>query len=656
MTPVSIVITNYNRDRYLGEAIASVLAQTYADFELLIWDDGSTDESLAIARQFEQADERVRVIDAAHQGFTRSLRSAITQTQGPYLGWVDSDDRLAPTALAETLAVLAARPQVGMVYTDYQVIDHDGHRRGLGTRCQIPYSPERLLVQFMTFHFRLLRRSVYEQVGGIDATFERAQDYDLCLKFSEVMEIRHLPQPLYFYRQHADNVSHHDLEMLRWAHLASTQALQRRGLGNRYEIRVSSEFKLRLRSAGWPLVSIIIVGDGVTAEWERCLQSCWEQVYPNLEILVVAPQATEAIAQRLARYVQGSPRPLRVVESAPPETQAARQVGLQQARGDYIQWLAVEDHLTTDKILRQVKALEEQPNFDLAYSDWQWYFDEPGQLPPLSFTGPFANDWLLELLMDNWRPSSSYLLRRSVADKLQELLGSGGLMSVCTQREYFTRAALLGWVPLYVAGAVVIHHRGEATMELSSSPAYQARVENHQAMFQRFQQQAKQSAAINAVHSLLLNQSWELWEPAFDILKQDGQSCWLKHRENGEQVELRSSEARILQTWLKLPGAYTLEDQARRVVMQLWREVVLWVRQTQGLEAALDGQVVNRELAKVLELVPAVGEMCPSMTVESVSVEPEVAAMLKMPLYAPRFGKERLRVLMALERLKRKYP
>ena len=114
---ISIIMTVYNRERYLANAIKSVLTQTRSDFELLIWDDGSTDRSVEIARNAAQNDPRVRVVAAEHRGQTRSLQAAIAQTTCPYFGWVDSDDLLAPTALSETAAVLDARPEVGLVYT-----------------------------------------------------------------------------------------------------------------------------------------------------------------------------------------------------------------------------------------------------------------------------------------------------------------------------------------------------------------------------------------------------------------------------------------------------------------------------------------------------------------------------------------------------------
>ena len=203
---IALIVTVHNRADFLPFTLDSILAQTHSDFELLIWDDGSTDDSVAIARHYALKDDRIRVIAAAHQGIAPTLKSAIAATTGTYLGWVDSDDLLAPTALAETVAILSAHPEVGMVYTNYEVIDAQGQNHGLGQRCRIPYSPDRLLVDFMTFHFRLMRRSVYDQGGGIDPTFAWAEDYDLCLKLSEVTNIYHLPKPLYYYRRHVGNI------------------------------------------------------------------------------------------------------------------------------------------------------------------------------------------------------------------------------------------------------------------------------------------------------------------------------------------------------------------------------------------------------------------------------------------------------------------
>ena len=168
-----------------------------------------------------------------------SLQAAIAETRGAYIGWVDSDDLLAPTALKETAALLDAHPEVGLVYTDYLDMDVTGKVKGYGCRCRIPYSPQRLLVDFMTFHFRLIRRSVFNQVGGIDESFECAQDYDLCLKLSEVTQVERIRKPLYYYRYHSETISYGKrLEQIRDSQRAIALALKRRGLADRFEIEV----------------------------------------------------------------------------------------------------------------------------------------------------------------------------------------------------------------------------------------------------------------------------------------------------------------------------------------------------------------------------------------------------------------------------------
>jgi glycosyltransferase involved in cell wall biosynthesis len=246
--PISLVMTVYNRERYLTNAVESVLTQTREDFELLIWDDGSRDRSVEIARRYAKQDCRVRVVAAEHLGRTRALKAAIAETTGIYIGLVDSDDVLGLTALQDTTAVLDTQKEVGLVYTDYMVIDEGGRIRGSGQRCRIPYSKERLLVNFMIFHFRLIRRSVYDSVGGINESFEYAEDYDLCLRLSEVTEVRQVKKPLYYYREHDFNISHQQqIEQILWSQKASALALERRGLSDRFEInvRIAGIFSLR---------------------------------------------------------------------------------------------------------------------------------------------------------------------------------------------------------------------------------------------------------------------------------------------------------------------------------------------------------------------------------------------------------------------------
>lgn len=249
--PISLIITVYNQERYLGAAIESVLAQTRQDFELLVWDDGSGDRSQDIARHYAASDRRIQVIAAEHSGRAPSRKAALALCQGTYIGWLDSDDLLAPTALEETAAFLEAHPKVGLVYTDYVIIDAKGNVKGIGQRCGIPYSKNRLLIDFMTFQFRLMRRDIYSQVGGIDESMAMAEDYDLCLRLSEVTPIKHLTQPLYQYRIYKPNTMHQQIEQLEWTAEASRRAIVRRSLADSYEldVQIIGRFSLRRKES-----------------------------------------------------------------------------------------------------------------------------------------------------------------------------------------------------------------------------------------------------------------------------------------------------------------------------------------------------------------------------------------------------------------------
>jgi len=203
---VSLVVVNYNQGRFLRDSLRSILQQTYRNLEVLFWDDGSTDQSIAIARSFAEGDDRLRVIAAPHQGLGLARLHALAQVTGEYVGYVDGDDLLAPTAISDTVQVLEERSEIGWVYTNEYQLKAAGEVLGLGHRCQIPYSPQGLLLDFMTFHFRLIRRSLYAQVQAQILAQQKSpegwaldsvDDYDLCLRLSERSPVYHLAKPLY---------------------------------------------------------------------------------------------------------------------------------------------------------------------------------------------------------------------------------------------------------------------------------------------------------------------------------------------------------------------------------------------------------------------------------------------------------------------------
>lgn len=245
---ISLLLPVFNRRAYLAQSIGSVLAQTRHDWELLVWDDGSTDGSADEARRTAANDPRVRVISAPNQGVARAMAEAHRHVSGRFIGWLDSDDWLAPTALETTARVLEQHADAGMVYTDHAVVDAAGSVLGVGARCQIPYSEERLLIDFMTFHFRLFRREVYDRVGGVDTSYPSTHDYDFCLRVSEVATITHLPGVQYFYRRTPGAISSaRRVEQIEESARAIRAAMSRRGHDAEYELEVEIEGRYSIR-------------------------------------------------------------------------------------------------------------------------------------------------------------------------------------------------------------------------------------------------------------------------------------------------------------------------------------------------------------------------------------------------------------------------
>ncbi len=252
---VSILMCVHNRERFVDAAIKSVLAQTRTDLELVLLDDGSTDGSLAICRAHAQRDPRVRLFEGECKGAVRALNAAHTHARGRFIGWVDSDDMLHAEALAHTAAVLESRPDIGLVYTDHLIIDEQNHAAGLGQKATIPYSKEKLLTDFITFHFRLFRRELFDQIGGLDESFTAAADYDYCLRMSEITEFAKVEKPLYAYRVHAESISaSRRLEQIEMSARAVRRALVRRGLADSMvlDVEILSRFHLRPRRADDP--------------------------------------------------------------------------------------------------------------------------------------------------------------------------------------------------------------------------------------------------------------------------------------------------------------------------------------------------------------------------------------------------------------------
>ena len=237
-TLVSIATPVYNTARFLPAALDSLLAQDHRHWEGLLWDDGSSDGSGEIAAEYARRDPRFRLLgNGRNNGVGVALSSALAQASGQYLCVLDSDDLLEADALSSMLAFMRAQPQLGMAYSQYVEIDEDGKLLRPGQRCRMPYSPQNLLAQFMTYQFRLLRADAYRAVGGYDPAMAVSPDYDLCLRMSERHPVAHLAKPLYRYRIRRDSISQGGrLRQIRASFDAAQRALRRRGMEGHFAL------------------------------------------------------------------------------------------------------------------------------------------------------------------------------------------------------------------------------------------------------------------------------------------------------------------------------------------------------------------------------------------------------------------------------------
>jgi glycosyltransferase involved in cell wall biosynthesis len=228
----SLLCTVYNRERFLSESISSVLAQTFQNWELVIWDDGSTDRSYEIAKEFVAKDSRILVNRSeVNCGRAIALQNAIRAAQGQWLGLIDSDDCLHPECLKEVAAIIDwVGKQAGLIYTDRYHVDMI---RNIITSEAAP-SPEICvdhdLIGKVPFHFQCWRRDVFDLTPGVDCSLNAAIDLDISLKMLELMPCFHLQKPLYYHRIHPDRISAAIDNQTMQALKAVRKAIDRRGL------------------------------------------------------------------------------------------------------------------------------------------------------------------------------------------------------------------------------------------------------------------------------------------------------------------------------------------------------------------------------------------------------------------------------------------
>jgi len=201
---ISIVLPVYNREKLLPLAIESCLNQSFKDFELIIIDDCSKDNSVLVAKEYAGQDSRIKVIvNQTNKKLPSSLNIAFKEANGRYFTWTSDDNLFHEKALEEMNNFLDNSPDIGLVYTDYTLIDEQGK---VGARLyQEP--PEFLPIRDCVGACFLYRADLAKQVGGYNKNMQLVDDYEYWLRFGLVTKFAHIPESLYFYRVHDQSLT-----------------------------------------------------------------------------------------------------------------------------------------------------------------------------------------------------------------------------------------------------------------------------------------------------------------------------------------------------------------------------------------------------------------------------------------------------------------
>lgn len=254
---VSVVIPNYNYARYLSEAIDSVLAQTYPKIEVIVVDDGSTDESIPKLRQYGS---RIQYIQQKNQGVAAARNRGIHQSVGELIAFLDADDYWLPLKIERQVEQFIKAPGLGMVHcgviefgevTGVEVIRLDGQQGDV--------ADELLLLQRSVIlgggSGLIVQRSILEEIQGFDTRLSTSADWDLFYRIARKYRVGFVAEPLVKYRRHRSNMHSNinamEQDMLLGFHKAftnaslETQRLRRRAYAKLHLILAGSYFQAR---------------------------------------------------------------------------------------------------------------------------------------------------------------------------------------------------------------------------------------------------------------------------------------------------------------------------------------------------------------------------------------------------------------------------
>ncbi len=259
---VTIYITNYNYGRYLDNAIKSILDQTYSDYELIIIDDGSNDNSKEIINNYLK-NENIYTVFQENRGLNVSNNVALSLARGKYIVRLDADDYFAPHAIELMVSELERNSKHALVFPDYYHIDKDGNIIEEIKRHDFS-NDVTLLDQPAHGACTMIRIDILRSIGGYDEEFNRQDGYDIWLKISRLYPVKNIPLPLFYYRQHQRNITKNETKLFEIRTRIIEKNLKNRKLEN---LRVLGIIPVRGKDIDPSLDPLYKIGQKYLIEW-----------------------------------------------------------------------------------------------------------------------------------------------------------------------------------------------------------------------------------------------------------------------------------------------------------------------------------------------------------------------------------------------------
>lgn len=205
---VSVVVPNYNYEKYIAKTIESVLAQTYRNIELIVVDDGSKDNSLNILKRFG---DKVTVIEQKNQGVSLARNNGVSISNGDYIAFLDADDIWLPEKLERQMQRLLSDNQVGLVHCSMSLIGLNDAICGENSQGMEGRVADELLrfesgVVIGAGSTAVVPKRVFDEIGGFDRRQTTAADWDLSYRIASKYKVAFVKEPLVLYRLHGSNM------------------------------------------------------------------------------------------------------------------------------------------------------------------------------------------------------------------------------------------------------------------------------------------------------------------------------------------------------------------------------------------------------------------------------------------------------------------